>query len=315
MSLIEKAIDRVGKGHSRSVEPSAPIAGKHPYQLVDEERPVAEVESGLTSRDPGDSSFPKEESVLCQPEPQLLQSKRIRLKLDQMKAEGMLTPDAVDKEIAEEFRLIKRPLLRNAFEQGVAPLEHGNLVMVTSARASEGKTFTAIGLAVSIAMEFDKTVLLVDADLARPSVSQILDLDGPLSGLTDYLLDGKTDLSAFLVKTDIPKLNILPAGSDHKRASELLASENMKDLTNQLSFRYSDRIVIFDSPPLLANSQAAVLAARMGQIMVVIEANRTPQLVLKEALALLDSNKVIGLILNKARRGWAGSYGYSEFGV
>lgn len=314
MSLIEKAIDRIGKGHSRSVDPSAPVAKKHIYKPIDEDSLAAEIPLGLASRDASASSSPREESVLRESDQQLFESRRISLKPDRMKAVGLLTPDSANGELAEEFRAIKRPLLRNAFEQPVLPLEHSNLVMITSAQSSEGKTFNAISLAVSIAMEFDRTVLLVDADLARPSIGRVLDLGDPLPGLVDYLLDGKTDLSAFLIKTDIPKLNILPAGSNHPNSTEVLTSMNMKEFTHQLSLRYRDRIVIFDSPPLLANNQAVALAAHMGQIVVVVEVGRTPQLALREALALLNSNKIIGLVLNKTKRGWIWSYGYSSYG-
>jgi len=312
MSLIEKAIDRVGKGHNRSVEPAAPVPEKHIYEPVSQVGPIPEIPSDLVNRGTGVSPSPRKESALRQSDQQLVQPRRVGLKLDRMQAMGLLTTDTANREIAEEFRVIKRPLLRNAFEQATLPLDHGNLVMVTSAQPSEGKTFISISLAVSIAMEFDRTVLLVDTDLPKPSIGRVLDLGDPLPGLVDYLLDGKTDLSTFLLKTEIPKLNILPAGSHHPNATELLASQSMKELTNQLSLRYRDRIVIFDSPPLLANSQAAALAAYMGQILVVVEASRTPQLVLKEALALLDSNKLVGLVLNKAKRGWIWSYGYSS---
>ncbi len=137
--------------------------------------------------------------------------------------------------------------------------------MVTSALPGEGKTFTAVNLAISMAMEFDNTVLLVDGDVAHPSLPDVLGL--PTSpGLLDLLIRDDLDVADALVQTNIEKLTMLPAGSRHRRATELLASEKMAILLRELASRYPDRIIIFDSPPLLATTEARVLATHMGQI-------------------------------------------------
>jgi receptor protein-tyrosine kinase len=215
---------------------------------------------------------------------------------------------------AEEFRRIKHPLLQNAAGQGASRVEHSNLIMITSSLAGEGKTFSAINLAMSIAMEMDRTVLLVDADVAKPEVSRILGVKSK-KGLIDVLLGEGTRLSDVMVRTNIPKLSLLPAGRKHARATELLASDGMRRLAQELATRYSDRIVIFDSPPMLLTSEARVLAGLMGQIVVVVEESRTPQPVLKEALALLQNQEIVGLLLNKSHQHAAGSYyGYGYYG-
>jgi receptor protein-tyrosine kinase len=220
------------------------------------------------------------------------------INLAKLKEAGMITPDGDRTQLSEEFRIIKRPLLTNAFNRGAAPIKNGNLVMVTSSFPGEGKSFSAINLAMSIAMERDHTVLLVDADMAKPSIPMSLGLH-PGKGLMDLLLDEDLKFSDVLIKTNVDKLNVLPAGRSHPHATELLASEGMNRLLNEMAHRYSDRIIIFDSPPLLATTESRVLASRMGQIVMVVEAGKTPQAAVKEALSQIDKCEVVGLLLNK----------------
>lgn len=247
---------------------------------------------------------------------------RVDLDLELLKCEGMITPHMERSQIAEEYRHIKRPLLQNAFGNPVGgAIEHANIIMVTSAKPSEGKTFTAINLALSIALERDKTVLLVDADVARPSVGRVLKIS-PKTGLVDYLADSGMGLADVMLRTNMPKLRLLPAGRSHPHSTELLSSGRMKELVSELAARYPDRVVIFDSPPLLATSEASVLAQLAGQIVMVVEANKTRRQELKAALEHVDSDKYVGLVLNKSRRpfgadyyGYGYGYGYGEAGT
>jgi protein-tyrosine kinase len=185
-------------------------------------------------------------------------------------------------------------------------------VMVTSALPGEGKTFCAINLAISIALEVNRTALLVDADVARPSVPRALGFDAE-RGLMEVLLGHGVDLSEVLWRTDIGGLTLLPAGTVHRHATELLASNAMRDLLHELAERYHDRVIIFDSPPLLAASEAGVLASRMGQIVVVVESGKTTDVALKSALGRVDSSRVAGLLLNKGQ-GPSLEYGYDGYG-
>ncbi len=262
------------------------------------------------------SSSPNREqprTVAAQETALAVSGREIKLDMLRLRASGMVTPDAARSQISEEFRMIKRPLLKNAFGQGAALVENGNLIMVTSAFPGEGKTFNSINLAMSIATEFDNTVLLIDADVARPAVTAYFNIEtGP--GLVDYLTGDHPDLSQLLIRTDIPKLTLLPAGRRHQHSTELLASENMRNLVRELSQRYSDRIIIFDSPPLLATTEASVLASLMGQIVVVVESEKTTQDALKEALSLLDANKSINLVLNKSRQPFGADYYGAYYG-
>ena len=172
--------------------------------------------------------------------------------------------------------------------------------MVASARPKEGKTFTAVNLAVSIATERDVTVLLVDADIMNPSVPSVLGIESG-KGLVDVLADDKLDLSEVLIRTDLGNLSVLPAGSPHPAANELLASDKMARLVDDMAKRYSDRIIIFDAPPVLASSETSVLSLHVGQILFVVEAEQTPRRAVDSALELVSRCKNIRLVLNKTR--------------
>jgi receptor protein-tyrosine kinase len=210
---------------------------------------------------------------------------------------SLITPDGERTPLAESFRRIKRQILASVAKPkpGAPP---ANLVLITSALPGEGKTFCAINLAISMALERDRTVLLVDADVARPNVSRMLGLKAE-GGLMEVLLDRDVALGDVLWKTDIGRLNVLPAGKAHQHATELLASDTMRDLVREMAERYHDRMVVFDSPPLLAASEAAALASHVGQIVVVVEAGKTSEATLKQALGRFDTSRVTGLVLNK----------------
>lgn len=238
------------------------------------------------------------------------ESNLVMIDLDRLRQLGVVNPIDEKTQIGEEFRIIKRPLITNAFNQNSGRANNGNLIMVTSALVGEGKSFCAINLAMSIAMEMDHTVMLVDADVARPSIPKYLGVKSE-KGLMDILLDKNLDLSDVMIRTNIEKLSILTAGRRSRRATELLASQSMSDLLTEIAQRYNDRIVIFDSPPLLLTSEARVLASQMGQIVLVVEAEKTSQKTIKDALRQIESCESINLIYNKARPFGGGDlYGY-----
>lgn len=234
-------------------------------------------------------------------------SEPVQIDLAQLATKGIITPDAPRSQVADEFRVIKRPLLTNALGKGAEPVKNGNLIMVTSALPGEGKSFTAVNLAMSIAMEMDNTVLLVDADVSRPSILNILGLP-PANGLMDVLRDKSIDFGSVMIKTDINKLSVVPAGTSNLHATELLASDSMVKLLNEIATRYSDRIIIFDSPPLLVTTEARVLASHMGQVVVVAEAQRTSHAAVKQAVALIESCPVVLMVLNKSSGSPGGAY-------
>jgi len=228
---------------------------------------------------------------------------------------GYITPDMPPNLMSEEFRIIKRSLLLNAFAKGEKKIgANNNVILVTSSNPSEGKTFCTINLALSIATEQDVTVLLVDADFSKPEILNRLGIKGG-RGLMDVVADGKVDVGDCLVRTNIPNLVLLPAGRQHNLTTELLASERMANMVAEISARYPDRIVIFDSPPVLASSAASVLALYMGQTVFVIEAEKTTEPQIKESLGMISACENINLLLNKtsyngSNKKFATYYGY-----
>lgn len=243
------------------------------------------------------------------PELAVSTSRHVDLDFEALSAARILTPDAPRTHLADQYRVIKRPLIKNAMGKGASELIHGNLIMVTSALAGEGKSFTAINLAMSIAAEQDNTVMLVDADVARPSILRVLGLP-PGPGLLD-LLEHNAEMSDVLLRTNVDKLAILPSGTPHARATELLASEAMSQLLEDMATRYPDRIIIFDSPPLLLTTESRVLASHMGQIVMVVHADKTKQSDVQNALATIEACPVKMMLLNQARTDSQGGYGYS----
>jgi receptor protein-tyrosine kinase len=244
---------------------------------------------------------PREVAVPSEPRP------HFELDLEGLKARGFLTPDARKSQIAEEFRIIKRPILRNARGASGAKVPNGNLIMVTSALPREGKTFTSINLAMSIAMELDTTVLLVDGDVAHPDLPNVLGVPSS-PGLLELLTRDDLGIGDVLVRTNIENLMILPCGTRQGRATEFLASEQMAGILRELATRYSDRIVIFDSPPLLATTEARVLAAHMGQVVMVVAAGSTGQRQVNLALSTLEGCETVMMVLNKASQTDVGAY-------
>jgi len=311
MSIIERSLDKLRKK-------TDPSSGNKPGRS--EVAPVIKTSEPATSVDPIPSPNTTATTIGAGSDSNDWgmdsSINSIEIDVNKLRGLGMVTPDMERSKISEEYRLIKRPLLKNAFGKGATVVPNGNLIMVTSSFPGEGKTFSSINLAMSIALEMDKTVLLVDGDVAKPSVSRVLGIK-PKKGLVDYLLGEVNSLNEVLLRTNIPKLAILPSGKRHAHSTELLSSDAMKHLLHELSSRYPDRIVIFDSPPLLATSEASVLTSQMGQLVLVVEAGKTPQEALKEALALVDKNMIIGLILNKSGQLFGSDYygSYSYYGT
>lgn len=237
---------------------------------------------------------------------------RVEIDLARLQSMGYLAPSAPRSQLADEFRVIKRPLLTNIVSKSPAGGAPSNLIMITSALPGEGKTFSALNLALSIASEMDRTVLLVDADVQRPAILDRLGL--PRSkGLLDLLTDPEVKVQDVLLRTNIEKLSILPAGSPQSHATELIASEAMARLIDELAGRYADRVLIFDAPPLLPSTESRVLATHMGQVVMVVAADRTPQASAVSALATIESCPVVMTLLNKVKYLGAGSY-YGYYG-
>jgi len=190
-------------------------------------------------------------------------------------------------------------ILRSEILTGISELE-GNSLIVTSARDGEGKTLTAINLAISMAQELDRTVLLVDANLRKPAVHRYMGLEEN-SGLSDYLRN-KADTSNLLVNPGIRKLTILPAGKPLTNSSELMAAPRMEQAVKEMKTRYPDRIIIFDTPPVLASADALALGRFVDGVVLVVEAEKTSKQDLIRVVELLKDRPIVGTVLNKARK-------------
>jgi protein-tyrosine kinase len=238
----------------------------------------------------------------------------ISIDQDALRVAGLLAPKHQERQIASQYRQIKRPLIAAATGKGQEPLPSGRLVMVASALPGEGKTFTAINLAFSMAMEKDLHVVLVDGDVAKPQISKMFGVDAE-RGLLDAVIDPAVDLEGLILPTDVLNLFLLPAGTRSDRATELLASERMVEVMNRLLQRDDRRIFLFDSSPLLVTTEAPALAEVVGQIVVVVRAEYTEHHVLQDALSRLPEGCSPSLVLNQSTLKSATGYYYYGYGT
>lgn len=230
--------------------------------------------------------------------PAVVPARQGKIDRDRLAARGMIVPDAPVTGISEEYRIVKREIIRNfTGAPGRPVLPRGHRVLIASANPGEGKTFSAVNLALSLAVEADHDVLLIDADIAKPSVLETLGLDeGP--GLMDALADPLLPLGDCLIQTDIAGLKVMPAGTQHMHDTELLASARTEALLARLEAGAPGRILILDSPPVLAASPAAVLAGHVGQLIMVVRADETLESSLRDAIGLMGACPHIQLLLN-----------------
>ncbi|WP_242146088.1 AAA family ATPase [Sphingomonas sp. BAUL-RG-20F-R05-02] len=212
-------------------------------------------------------------------------------------ANGLLVPDAPVGALAEEFRLVKRQLMVTARSLRAADADKSRTILVCSAKPNDGKTYCAVNLAISMAAEREVEVILVDADFAKPDVMARLGIAESM-GLLDALADPAVDIEDCVVRTDIAQFSVLPAGTKSHNDTELLGSARTAKLIARLLAADPRRVLIFDSPPVLAASPAAVLAHHVGQTVIVVRADRTVESDLREAVALLDGCEEIQLLLN-----------------
>jgi exopolysaccharide/PEP-CTERM locus tyrosine autokinase len=228
---------------------------------------------------------------------------------------GFIVPDAPVTGLAEEFRIIKRQLLQAASgKTGIAP-DKRQSILVCSASPDDGKTFCAVNLALSLATEKQVEVLLIDADFSKPEILSILGLEGS-EGLMDAIANPETDPESYVIQTDIERLSVLPAGRQTNNVSEMLAAEHTRNVLDALTQR-PNRIVVFDSPPALMASSASVLASKVGQVVMVVRADKTKETDLREAIGLLSGCDHVSLMLNGAGftasgRRFGSYYGYGQ---
>lgn len=306
-SLLERAADMFGIDPAAGAptidlsnlppEPEAKVRKTKAKKVPAAETPepassVSDVAPAVVSAPPP----PRKE--VAKAAPAIVPTRQGRIDRDRLAARGMVVPGAPVTGISEEYRIVKRELIRNFGGVGNRPmLPRGQRVLIASANPGEGKTFSAVNLALSLAVEADHDVLLIDADIAKPSVLEALGLDdGP--GLMDALADPHLPLGDCLIQTDIAGLKVMPAGTQHMHDTELLASARTETLLAQLEQGVPGRIIILDSPPVLAASPAAVLAGHVGQLIMVVRADETLESALRDAIGLMGACPHIQLLLN-----------------
>lgn len=247
--------------------------------------------------------------VAAEPPSRLPLKTSLSFDLERLRSAGYLVPDQIRSQLAEQMRALKRPLLKTA--RGSSSGERGALVMITSGLPGEGKTFCSVNLAMSMAMEIDTAVILVDADVVRPSVFSRLGVTDTPLGMLDFLAGETDQLQDVLVETNIPKLLLMSAGRANARSTELLASAAMDRLLDKLTRDYADHVVIFDAPPLLLTTESTVLASKVGQVLVVVESGKTSRAVVQQSFAAVRNCPVVVSVLNKCEELAEGRrYGY-----
>lgn len=297
MSFIERAVEQL-----QQQKPSAPAA--EPQQ-----RPLPSAEPRIEPMSPvAERSGESARSVPSRAD------RIVLIDRSALRAPGLIAPESEERRLGEEYRLIKRPLLRATSGTDAAPLS--NVIVVTSAVPGEGKTFTSVNLALSLALERNREVVLVDGDVAKRDITRLLRLDEE-PGLLDAGGAEHRELADTVLRTDLPSLYVLPAGSQHAEATEILASERMAELIAELAADRR-RIVLIDSPPLLVTSEAGVLATLAGQVVMVVKASETPQEIVLRAVETLPDDKAVSLVLNQVLSVPERSYGhygyYGEYG-
>ncbi|WP_298165528.1 AAA family ATPase [Novosphingobium sp.] len=234
-----------------------------------------------------------------------------------LREQCLIEPEGPVTGLLEEFRIVKRQLLMTAADSRAGRgARHGERILVCSSHPGEGKTFCAVNLALSMAAEKDTEVLLVDADFAKPSVLSALGLPGG-RGLMDALADPAIAVEDCIIGTDIAGLFVLPAGNSTGHDTEHLASAYTAQVLDRLTSQSPNRIVIFDSPPVLAASPASELAHHVGQALMVVRADQTGEAALRDAVGILAGCEDIKLLLNCTRfsptgRRFGSYYGYKE---
>jgi protein-tyrosine kinase len=291
MSIVEKALKKLQS--AGAPKPAAPAARMAP------------------SAEPAPVPAAAVADVRRRPRVALSSSKTVRVDFDKLRFEGLLPPEHHQRELAHQYRTLKRPLIKNAFEDAASTRVGARSIMVSSALPGEGKTFTSINLALSLAMERDHSVLLLDGDMPKPHVSTALGVrEEP--GLLDLLMDSSLPVESVVLPTDVRGLSVLPVGRNRADgATELLASARMRDIIAQLERLDPEGLVLVDSPPVLLTSEARVLASLFGQVVVVVKSGATPQQAVTEAIGIIGEGPRLGLVLNVAAGETSiGNYGY-----
>jgi len=243
-------------------------------------------------------------------------SRQVILSPTSMAAHGIAVPSSGLSRAVQEFRAVKRHVLSNVARSGTGKQAPGRVVLVTSARPGDGKTFTAVNLALALAYEKDTRVLLMDADAYRQTVMSCLGITAQ-HGWLDAVGSSHTRASEVVLRTNVPGLSVLPSGKESGEIPEIMSSRPMKELLEELANEDPTRVIIIDSLPCLTSTEPSILAALAGQTLFVVAAHQTSKEDVESSLRLLSASPSVSLVLNKADtmlseqfKGYGYAYGY-----
>lgn len=304
MSLVERALKKLQESRAAPPEPAAAPAPQPASTL----RTPSTIP--LTPAQPATQEHrPAPEAPMLRELPNRI----VNIDKPALRALELMPPAAFERQIASQYQHVKRPLVAAAMGKSATPVPNGHIIMLASALPGEGKTFTSINLALSMALERDMEVLLVDADVAKPHLTRLFDLQAE-RGLLDLLGDSTLHPDSFILPTDVRGLSLLPAGKQSANATEMLSSKRMEQVVSILGASRG-RIVLFDSPPLLLSTESRAIVEVVGQVVMVVRAEFTSRSAVNDALDLIGENKPVSLILNQSEAApSSGYYGYGSYG-
>jgi protein-tyrosine kinase len=271
VSFINKALEKAKSLHQGKVEPELPGGQQVPQApFIDLE------EMGEFGETPGEIQY--------------TYTRKVAVDMDLLRRQRLIV-NGSDKSLWETYKLLRTHVLHRTKR------ENRNTLMITGPLPNEGKSLTAINLAIAISQKVGQTVLLVDGDLRNPTIHRYLDLpSGP--GLMDFLTSGYPIADSLMHPEGLSNLVVLPAGSSTTESAELLSSPRMLDLVRELKHFYPDRYVLFDLPPLIYADSLA-FAPLVDGIILVVESGRTPREEILHTMDLLKEFPVLGFVLNK----------------
>jgi len=298
MSLVERTLKKLQESRAAAASP-------------DSRAPATPAAGATATAAPASrSAAPKGERALMPVET----TRVVMIDRAKLRSMDLLPPPDAERQLNTQYQHIKRPLVASVLARNPALGDASHVIMMASALSGEGKTFTSLNLALSLALEKDFEVLLVDADVRKPHVSRLFGVEQE-RGLIDLLLDKTLRTSQVILRTDVPGLSLMPAGHQIETATELLASDRMAEVIAQLAAPDGRRIVLLDSPPLLLSTESHALAASAGQVVLVVRAEVTSQAAVLDAINSIVAGKPVSLILNQTSAPPAsGYYGYGSYG-
>ena len=307
LHLVERAAERLRAAGAPAMGgllggselPTPPVAASSPASL------------GPTLADAAPPTFPQhapppdaptlEASSTAQPASEAApEGKRRPLGVTSLMRGGMIEWGRKRSRISEEFRIVQGQVLRTLAGIAEAGVPNANLVMVTSARPEEGKSFTALNLACAIARYGEVSVLLLDADAKHNSISALLGLSGE-AGLLDLAADPRLGITSLVVRTEVPYLSLLPIGGASADKEELSASLPLASTVARIGREFPGHVIVLDAPPCMVSSDPSTLAPVVGQVIMLIEAQRTQRGEIDAAVDMVSSCENVSLLLNKVR--------------